>query len=66
METKDVDKFTNMEKNGLGIKNTPCYIKYADAKKKSPFYENVLDLTSFSEDFFFFFLWDFNSCDLIS
>ena len=42
----------------------------ADALKKSSFYENVSDLTSFSQDLRFFFFGyifqDFNSCDLIS
>ena len=38
MGTKDV---YNHGKKGLDIKNTPDYVQYADAQKKSPFYENV-------------------------
>ena len=39
-----------MQKKGLDNKNTTGHIQYADTKKKSPFYENVLDFNSFSED----------------
>ena len=48
-----------MEKKGIDIKSTPGYIQYADVWKKTPFYVNVPDLTSF-------FLQDFYSCDLVS
>ena len=52
--------FTNMETKGFDIKNTPGYIQYADAQKKSPFYVNVSDLTSFSQDLGLF-SWFFSS-----
>ena len=63
-----------MPMKGLDIKNTTGFIQYADAYKKIPFYENVSDLTSFSQDLelfscFFpriYFLQYFNSCDHIS
>ena len=45
----------------LYIKNTPGYIQYADAQKKSPFYENA----SFSQDlglFFFGYIFFFIGC----
>ena len=41
-----------METIGMFItieKNSPIDIQYADIQKKSPFYENVLDLTSLSQ-----------------
>ncbi len=38
MGTKDVYKHV---KKGLVIINTPGYIKYANVKKKNPFYETV-------------------------
>ena len=56
METKNVYIVTTMQNNGLDFKNTPGYIKYTNAQKKSPFYENVLDFTSFSQNLEHFFL----------
>ena len=58
METKDV--YNHAKKEQLIIKKHPCvYSKYR-CIEKSLFYENVLDLTSFSQDLelflgFFFF-----------
>ena len=42
-------------KKGLDNKNTRDYIQYADAQKKSPFYENVSDKKTRTFVLFFFF-----------
>ena len=61
--------FTTIKK-GLDIKNTPGYMQYADAKKKSHFYKKRPKLVFIRLRTLFFlwiyFLQDFNSCDLIS
>ena len=65
--------FTTMQKRSLIFKTHLAIFNMQMQKKKSPFYENVLDLTLFSQDlelfflvFFLrtYFLQDFNSCDL--